>query len=279
MKIITTEQIEESVYRAFLRAGKRIVPAYKAKLADARTCESNPRTVFALDFMIRNAELAEEKNLPVCQDTGVACVFLEIGQEVHIEGDFIEDAVNRGVRRAYQDGFFRKSVVDPLTRKNTQDNTPAACHYEIVTGDKLKITVLPKGFGSENMSKLYMLSPTVGREGIVRAVVDTVRQAGSLPCPPVVVGVGVGGTFDTCAFLAKKALLCPTGQSTGRSDADGIAEECLAKINELRIGAQGFGGAVSALDVRILTAPTHIAGLPVAVNIQCHCMRCEEEIL
>ena len=217
--------------------------------------------------------------MAVCQDTGYAVILAELGQDVHIEGKLFSDAVNEGVRRAYEDFCFRKSVCDPITRVNTADNTPAALHTEIVKGDKLKLTFLPKGFGSENMSRLYMLTPAKGVDGIVESIVETVKLAGSKPCPPVYVGVGIGGTFDTCAFLAKKALTRDPGTSNPRADVAEIERRALEKINALGIGAQGFGGKVTALGVSCELAPTHIAGLPVAVNIQCHCVRCERTIL
>ena len=204
---------------------------------------------------------------------------LEVGQDVHIAGVPVAEAANAGVRRAYADGCFRKSCCDPLTRVNTGDNTPAVLYTEIVPGDRVRVTVLPKGFGSENMSKLYMLTPAAGKEGIVNAVVSAVRDAGSRPCPPVIVGVGVGGTFDKCAYLAKKALLRPVGAPAERADVRELEERALSAVNALQIGAQGFGGDITALSVAIEVLPTHIAGLPVAVNMQCHCARCEEEIL
>ena len=203
----------------------------------------------------------------------------EIGQDVHIEGKLLSDAVNDGVRRAYEDFRFRKSICDPLTRENTADNTPAALHTEIVAGDQISLTFLPKGFGSENMSRMYMLTPAKGKAGILDAIVETVKLAGSKPCPPVYVGVGIGGTFDTCAFLAKKALTREIGSQNPREDVAEIERTALERINALGIGAQGFGGKTTALGVSCEIAPTHIAGLPVAVNIQCHCVRCEKAVL
>ena len=229
--------------------------------------------------MAENADVAVRESLPVCQDTGLCVVMLEVGQDVHIAGAPVAEAANAGVRRAYADGCFRKSCCDPLTRVNTGDNTPAVLYTEIVPGDRVRVTVLPKGFGSENMSKLSMLTPAAGKEGIVNAVVSAVRDAGSRPCPPVIVGVGVGGTFDKCAYLAKKALLRPVGAPAERADVRELEERALSAVNALQIGAQGFGGDITALSVAIEVLPTHIAGLPVAVNMQCHCARCEEEIL
>ena len=203
----------------------------------------------------------------------MAVVLLEIGQEVVLGGAPLSAAVNDGVRRAYEDGYFRKSICDPLTRVNTGDNTPAHLHVEIIAGDKINVTFLPKGFGSENMSRIYMLTPAEGREGIINAVVDTVKIAGARPCPPVYIGVGIGGAFDSCALLAKKALTREVGTHHSRADVAEIEKEALARVNELGIGAQGFGGTTTAIGVACEIAPTHIAGLPVAVNIQCHCVR------
>lgn len=278
MRVLNTEEIEGAVYRMALHAGVHLTPACKSALSAAAKKEKGA-AAFALDTCIKNAETAERLEMPVCQDTGMSVVLLEIGQEVFLEGKPLNDAVNDGVRRAYKDGYFRKSVCDPLTRKNTADNTPAVIHTEITTGDKVKITFLPKGFGSENMSRLYMLTPAKGVSGIIDCIVNTVKEAGSRPCPPVYVGVGIGGTFDTCAFLAKKALTRDVGEHSPRDDVRQIEDEALKRINALNIGAQGFGGNTTALGVSCIAAPTHIAGLPVAVNIQCHCIRCEKEEL
>ena len=215
----------------------------------------------------------------LAQDTGMAVVLLELGQDVHLTGAPLKEAVDDGVRRAYRDGYFRKSICDPLTRENTGDNTPAHLHLDMVAGENVAVTFLPKGFGSENMSRLVMLTPSQGRAGIVDTIVETVKIAGSRPCPPVCVGVGIGGAFDSCAFLAKKALTREVGSRSPREDVASIEEEALEKINALNIGPQGFGGNVTALSVACEIAPTHIAGLPVAVNIQCHCVRCEKEVL
>ena len=209
----------------------------------------------------------------------MAVVILEIGQEVFLDGKPLIAAVNEGVRRAYKNGYFRKSVCDPVTRANTGDNTPAAVHTEICEGEDIKITFMPKGFGSENMSGLYMLKPAQGVDGIIEAIVNTVKNAGSRPCPPVCVGVGIGGSFDTCAYLAKKALTRDVGTFNPRGDIADIERIALDKINTLDIGCQGFGGATTALSVNCEWLPTHIAGLPVAVNIQCHCIRCEKETI
>lgn len=279
MRKINTSLIEEKIYNMALHAGVSLTPSCQSALKEACKKENGKACSFALETLIENSEIAAEKQMPVCQDTGMSIVILEIGQEVYLEGKFLTEAVNNAVRRAYKDGYFRKSVCDPITRVNTADNTPAAIHTEIVEGDKVKITYLPKGFGSENMSRLYMLKPAQGVEGIIDAIVETVKIAGSRPCPPVYVGVGIGGNFDTCAFLAKKALTRDIGTRNGRKDIADIEARALERINLLNIGCQGFHGDTTALGVSCEWAPTHIAGLPVAVNIQCHCVRCEKEII
>lgn len=279
MRIIDTKDLEEIIYKMALHAGVNLTPSCKAALKNAELNESCSAAKFGLQIINQNAEIAVEKQMPVCQDTGMAVVILEIGQEVYLQGKPLKNAVNNAVRRAYSDGYFRKSVCDPLTRVNTADNTPAVIHTEIVEGDKIKITYLPKGFGSENMSRLYMLKPAQGVDGIIDAIVETVKIAGSRPCPPVYVGVGIGGSFDTCAFLAKKALTRNVGVLNQREDIAEIEKIALERINELNIGCQGFHGDTTALGVSCEWAHTHIAGLPVAVNIQCHCIRCEKEIL
>lgn len=278
MKIIRTEEIGNCVCRLALRACRRLTASCKDALTLARDKESGAAQ-FALDTILQNERTAGAEQMPVCQDTGMSVVMLEIGQDVRLAGIPLSQAVDEGVRRAYLEGKFRKSICDPLTRMNTGDNTPAYLHTEIVQGDGVRVTFLPKGFGSENMSRLYMLTPAEGRDGILKAVVDTVRLAGSRPCPPVYVGVGIGGSFDSCALLAKKALLRDVGSRNSREDVAAIEQEALEKINALEIGAQGFGGKITALGVSCEIAPTHIAGLPVAVNIQCHCVRCEREKL
>lgn len=279
MRKINTSLIEDKIYNMALRAGVNVTRSCEEALVRARDKESGEAAKFALETLIENARVAKAENMPVCQDTGLAVVILEIGQEVFLEGKSLKEAVNGGVRRAYADGYFRKSVCDPITRSNTGDNTPAVIHTEIVDGDKINITFMPKGFGSENMSRLYMLKPAQGIEAAIDAVVETVRLAGSRPCPPVFVGVGIGGTFDTCAFLAKKALTRDVGVPNADPAVAEIERKALQKINGLNIGCQGFHGQTTALGVACETAPTHIAGLPVAVNIQCHCVRCEKEVL
>lgn len=233
-----------------------------------------------LDVISDNIKIASAENIPLCQDTGLACVFMEIGQDVHFVGGSLIDAVNDGVRRGYKNGYLRKSVVkDPIRRGNTGDNTPAHIVTDIVEGDKVKITFAPKGFGSENMSRIAMLTPALGESGIKNFVVETVKKAGGNPCPPMVIGVGIGGTFDSCALLAKKALLLPLTEQNQDPFYARMEKELLDCINNIGIGPQGFGGKTTALGVRILTAPTHIAGMPVAVNINCHVSRHKSVIL
>ena len=276
MRKINTKEIENAVYNAALKAGIAVTPSCRSALNAACKKESNPAAKFALKTLIDNGDIAQNEGMPVCQDMGMAVVLLEIGQEVFLEGKLLSEAVNSGVRRAYKDGYFRKSVCDPISRQNTGDNTPAVIHTEIVAGDKIEITFLPKGFGSENMSRLFMLKPAQGIDGIINSIVNTVELAGSRPCPPVVVGVGIGGTFDTCALLAKKALTRDISSHNSRKEIEEIERVALEKINALNIGCQGFHGDTTALAVNCECAPTHIAGLPVAVNIQCHCARCEK---
>ena len=279
MRTINTEEIEELIYKMALKAGVSLTDGAKAALYDAAEREEGGAAKFALKKLCENFELAERENMPVCQDTGMAVVLMNIGQNVHLEGKLLQTAVDDGVRRAYADGYFRKSVCDPLTRVNTGDNTPAALHTEIVAGDKIEITFMPTGFGSENMSRVYMLKPAQGTDGIIDAIAETVKIAGSRPCPPVICGVGIGGSFDTCTYLAKRALTRKTGSRNPRADIAEIEERALEKINALGIGCQGFHGNITALAVMCEWAPTHIAGLPVAVNIQCHCMRAQTEVL
>jgi len=233
-----------------------------------------------LSKIIENAQIAREKAVAICQDTGMAVVFMDIGQDVHITGGNLTDAINEGVRRGYEKGYLRKSVVnDPIERINTKDNTPAVIHYNIVDGDKIKITVAPKGFGSENMSALKMLTPSQGIEGVKNFIIETVEKAGPNPCPPIVVGVGIGGTMEKAAFLAKKALLRPIDKRNDIPYLKELEEEMLERINRLGIGPSGLGGRITALGVNIEVFPTHIAGLPVAVNINCHATRHKEVTL
>ena len=273
MRTVKAEEISSVVAELCIRANKQLPEDIVRAVNAAREGEPWPVAKATLGVLCRNIEAAGEMDLPVCQDTGMACVFVSLGQDVHIEGDFTA-AVNEGVRRGYEQGYLRKSVVaDPLRRVNTGDNTPAAITVELVPGDRLELTVVPKGFGSENMSRLAMLKPADGVEGVKRFVVDTVRAAGSNPCPPVVVGVGIGGTFDKAAALAKRALLRPVDRPNQDEFYAALEADMLRAINSLGIGPQGFGGRTTALAVNIETMPTHVAGLPVAVNISCHVTR------
>ena len=279
MREISAQAVTEAVSRLCIRANRNLPRDVQCCIRERAAAEDWPQAREILERIVENFEMAQRNAMPICQDTGMACVFLKIGQEVHICGD-LEDAVHEGVRRGYREGYLRKSVVrDPLNRVNTGDNTPAVIHYEIIPGDKLEITVAPKGFGSENMSALKMLKPSDGVEGVVDFVLQTVLDAGPNPCPPMVVGVGIGGTFEKAAYLAKKALLRPVGSSHAESYYSALEQELLQRINGLGIGPQGFGGATTALAVNIETYPTHIAGLPVAVNISCHVTRHESEVL
>ncbi len=279
MKEINAKDITSVIRRLCMEANSYLPDDIKEKIAACRKAETWDLARDILGTIEENFLIAEDEFLPICQDTGVACVFLEIGQDVHINGD-LREAVDEGVRSGYEDGYLRKSVVrDPLDRVNTGDNTPAMLYTEIVPGDRLKITVAPKGFGSENMSGIKMLKPSDGIEGVKDFILETVENAGPNPCPPVVVGVGIGGTFDKAALLAKKALLRSIGvRNEDKLYAD-MEEEMLDKINSLGIGPQGVGGATTALAVNIEKMPTHIAGLPVAVNINCHVARhCSAEL-
>ncbi len=269
----------ETVKRLFIEANRILPKDVRACIRERAATEPFPSARDTLNALVENFETAERENLTVCQDTGLACVFLDIGEGVHIEGN-IWAAVDEGVRRACTDGFLRASVVgDPLNRRNTGDNTPALLYVDFIEGDALRVTVAPKGAGSENMSRLAMLSPADGLEGVVSFVVDTVRQAGANPCPPIVAGVGIGGNFDKAALLAKKALLRPLGSRNGSPFYAALEERLLNEINALGIGPAGFGGETTTLSVAVETMPTHIAGLPVAVNINCHVARHAEAIL
>ena len=279
MRQISAQSITDTVKRLCIEANCHLSRDMKECIEDFYAREDWPQAKEILGRIIENYNIADEKQQPICQDTGVACVFLKIGQDVHIEGNLTE-AVNEGVRRGYTDGYLRKSVVrDPLDRVNTGDNTPAMLYTEIVPGEKVEITVAPKGFGSENMSRIKMLRPSDGVEGVKDFVVKAVEEAGPNPCPPIVVGVGIGGTFDKAAYLAKKALLRPVDVRNQSAFYAQLEEELLEKINALGIGPQGFGGMTTALAVNIEQYPTHIAGLPVAVNINCHVTRHKTEVL
>ena len=279
MRTITAGQIADAVAELCVRANRELPPDIERAMRLAEKNEPWPIGAETMSVLCRNIDAARENCLPICQDTGCACVFAELGQEVHIQGDF-EAAVNAGVSRGYTGGYLRKSMVsDPLRRENTGDNTPAALTLRLVPGDKLKLTVAPKGFGSENMSRLSMLKPADGVEGVKRFVLETVKLAGPNPCPPIVLGVGIGGTFDKVAYLAKHALLRPIDEPNPDPWYAALEKELLDEINALGIGPQGFGGKTTALGLNIETMPTHVAGLPVAVNVSCHVTRRASAVL
>lgn len=274
MRIIHSDKIRDAIKEMCIEANLVLSKDVEKRILAAEKEESSELGGKILSQLKENMEIAKAEGIPICQDTGMAIIFLEIGQEVHIEGEYLEDAVNEGVRRGYEEGYLRKSVVgDPLLRVNTKDNTPAVIHTSIVPGEQVKITVAPKGFGSENMSRVCMLKPADGEEGVKEAVLETVRLAGPNACPPMVVGVGIGGSFEKCAILAKKALTRNLDTPSVLPHIRAIEEELLTKINELNIGPGGLGGKTTALGVNIETYPTHIAGLPVAINICCHVNR------
>ena len=273
MRTIPAQRITEAVAALCIEANTHLPADVEAALKAARASEPWPLAQTTLGLLCDNLTAAGEAGLPICQDTGMACVFVELGTDVHIEGDF-EAAIHEGVRRGYTDGYLRKSIAaDPLRRGNTGDNTPAAITVHLVNGEGCTITVAPKGFGSENMSRIAMLKPADGVEGFKQLVVDTVRQAGSNPCPPVILGVGVGGSFDKVAYLAKKALLRPLDVPNPDPYYAGLEKALLEEINALGIGPQGFGGRTTCLGLAIEQMPTHVAGLPVAVNVSCHVTR------
>ena len=274
MRTVNVDKVTEAVREMCINANYFLSPDMQKKLKEAAEQEESPLGKQILCQLQENLQIAGEDQIPICQDTGMAVIFLEIGQEVHFEGGDLTEAVNEGVRRGYTEGYLRKSVVgDPLIRENTKDNTPAVIHYEIVPGDQVKITVAPKGFGSENMSRIFMLKPADGPEGVKEAILSAVREAGPNACPPVIVGVGIGGTFEKSALMAKKALTRPADQRAEIPWIRDMEEELLKKINGLGIGPGGLGGRVTALAVNINTYATHIAGLPVAVNMCCHVNR------
>ena len=280
MREVSTDEITKYIKEMCIEANYILSDDVKNKIINSAAVENSEIGKKILSQLEENMEIAEREQIPICQDTGMAVVFIKIGQEVHITGGSLEDAINQGVREGYTEGYLRKSVVkDPLIRENTKDNTPAIIHYEIIPGDKVEITLAPKGFGSENMSRVCMLKPADGIEGVKNAVIETVKLAGPNACPPVVVGVGIGGTFEKCALLAKKAL---TRDINSESSIEYVAElenELLDEINNLNIGPGGLGGKITALGVNIETYPTHIAGLPVAINMCCHVNRHKKRIL
>lgn len=274
MRTINVREITHNIKEMCIEANHFLSDDMSCAMKCASETEQSPLGRQVLSQLEENLQIAGEDMIPICQDTGMAVIFLEIGQEVHFEGGLLEDAVNEGVRQGYTEGFLRKSVVkDPLLRENTKDNTPAIIHYEVTGGDKVKIMVAPKGFGSENMSRVFMLKPSDGIEGVKDAILTAVKDAGPNACPPMVIGVGIGGTFEKCALLAKKALTRPVDVHSEIPYVREMEEELLKKINGLGIGPGGLGGTTTALAVNINTYPTHIAGLPVAVNICCHVNR------
>ena len=271
---VNTRLLTENIKEMCIQANHYLAPDMEKAMREAYEKESKPLAKQILGQLLENLDIAGKDMIPICQDTGMAVVFLKIGQEVHFVGGSVEEAVNEGVRQGYEEGYLRKSVVgDPLLRVNNKDNTPAVIHYEIVPGDQVEITLAPKGFGSENMSKIWMLKPADGAEGVKEAIINTVKEAGPNACPPVVVGVGIGGTFEKAAILAKKALTREIGVHSPLPHIREMEEELLAKINEIGLGPAGLGGDTTALAVNINTYATHIAGLPVAVNMCCHVNR------
>ena len=278
MRHISTQEITLKVKELCIRAACELGSDVIFALEGFRGKEESPLGKEILDQIIENAQIALKEDAPMCQDTGIAVFFVEAGRNATIDGS-LDDAINQGVREGYTEGYLRKSVCHPLTRKNTGDNTPAIIHTRIVDGDKVKITIAPKGAGSENMSRLAMLKPSQGLQGIKDFVVNTVREAGGNPCPPIILGIGIGGNFEKSALLAKEALLRNVGTANPDNELDALEKELLEKVNNLGIGPMGFGGRTTALAVHIKTAPCHIASLPVAVNIQCHAARHKEAII
>ena len=280
MKEINVSDITAAVERLCVDANYHLPGDVKCAIESCRACEDGAIAQGVLDKIMENYAIADRENVPICQDTGMACVFLEIGQDVHLVGGDLQDAVDEGVRRGYANGYLRKSVVaDPIRRGNTGDNTPAMLYTEIVPGENVKITVGPKGFGSENMSAIRMFKPSAGLQGIKDFILETVENAGSNPCPPIVIGVGIGGTFDKAALLAKKAIMRPLDTHNPDPFYAALEDEMLQKVNALGIGPQGFGGKTTAIGLNIETLPTHIAGMPCAININCHVTRHKTEVL
>ena len=280
MKTINVNEIIKTVKELSIEANYYLPNDVKEAIEEAEKNEKWPIANNILNKILENSQIAAAEKMPICQDTGMACVFVDIGQDVHITGGSLEEAINEGVRQGYAEGFLRKSVVkDPIHRVNTNDNTPALIYYNMVPGDKVKITVAPKGFGSENMSRIAMLKPSDGLQGVKNFVLETVRMAGPNPCPPIVIGVGIGGSFDKAAYLAKKALIRPVNENNTDEFYSNLEKELLEEVNKIGIGPQGFGGKTTALALNIETYPTHIAGLPVAVNINCHATRHKERVL
>lgn len=279
MREIHVDDIISVVERLFIDANIDLSDAMYGAISDAIEKENSPVGREVLRELLRNADTAREERMPICQDTGLAVTFLEIGQDAHIVGGDLTEAVTEGVRRAYRDGYLRKSCCHPFTRKNTGDNTPSIIHTKIVPGNGMRITVLPKGGGSENYGEVRMLMPAEGKEGVRAFVLEMVRKGGPNPCPPIIVGVGIGGNFETSALLSKEALMVPVGKRSDDGELADMERELLEEINATGIGPQGYGGTVTALDVHIKMAPCHLASLPVAVNIQCHAHRVREALL
>ena len=279
MREVHVEEITKTVRDLFIDANINLGEDVLNALEQALEMEESPIGKEILKELIENARVAREEEMPICQDTGLAVVFLELGQEVHLVGGDLTEAINEGVRQGYKEGYLRKSACHPFTRKNTGDNTPAIIHTEIVPGDRIKIIAVPKGGGAENMSRVVMLTPAAGLEGVKEFVVQRVKESGANPCPPIVVGVGIGGTLEQAALIAKKALLRPLGSKNPDPEAAAIEEDLLERINKLGIGPQGYGGRVTALAVHVNMVPCHIASLPVAVNIQCHAHRHKEKVI
>lgn len=273
MRSFDVNQIKDKVKEMCLELAYKVSDDLEGALETSKKSECSQLGREVLGMLLENAKVAGTQDIPICQDTGMVIVHIEIGQEIQMHGGFIGDAVNQGVREAYEEGYLRKSVVDPITRTNTKDNTPAIINYEIVPGDKIKLSVLLKGFGSENMGKVKMLTPSEGVAGIIDFVLDTVRNAGGNPCPPLVIGIGIGGAMDKAAAMAKKALFRPIGKRSEDAFLKELEENLLKQINSLNIGPMGFGGNTTALEVFAEKYPTHLAGLPVAVNINCHALR------
>ncbi|MDO5039468.1 fumarate hydratase [Clostridium sp.] len=280
MREISVKMVRDTVKDLCIASNYYIGDDVKERLISYKNNEQYEIARDVLEKIIDNSNIAKNENMPMCQDTGMACIFLEIGQDVHFIDGNLEDAINEGVKLGYEKGYLRKSVVkDPIDRVNTKDNTPAIINYNIVSGDKVKITVAPKGFGSENMSKIAMLKPSDGLEGVKKFILKTVEEAGPNPCPPMVVGVGIGGTFEKAALLSKKALLRNLNEKNKNEFYENLEKELLKEINKMGIGPQGFGGLTTAIGVNIETYPTHIAGLPVAVNISCHATRHKDAVI
>jgi len=280
MRRLHTDEIIRNIKEMCIEANLKLSPDMEEGIRKAYTEENSELGRMILGQLGENLDIAAEESIPICQDTGMAVVFIKLGQELHIEGMDLETAINEGIRQGYEEGYLRKSVVsDPIIRNNTRDNTPGIIHYQIVPGDRLEICVAPKGFGSENMSRIYMLKPSDGIEGVKKAVLETVKLAGPNACPPIVVGVGIGGNFELCAILAKKALTRNINERSPKEHIRRLEEELLDEINSLGIGPGGLGGSITALAVNIETYPTHIAGLPLAVNICCHVNRHVSRVL